>query len=65
MNAPPSIVSFFSIACGISVLTLASLVQAPLPQDNLQAFQDCSKLHPARYCRITYLPSTIEAVAKE
>jgi hypothetical protein len=65
MNALPSIVSFFSITCGISVLMLASLVQVPLPQGNIKAFQDCSRLHPARYCRITHLPSTIKTMAKE
>jgi hypothetical protein len=55
----------FSILSGAFVVLGWSFVAQPLPQDNLKAFQDCSKLHPARYCRITYLPSTIEAVAKE
>jgi hypothetical protein len=55
----------FSILSGAFVVLGWSFVAQPLPQDNLKAFQDCSRLHPARYCRITYLPSTIEAVAKE
>jgi hypothetical protein len=54
-----------SILSGAFVVLGWSFVAQPLPQDDLKAFQDCSKLHPARYCRITYLPSTIEAVAKE
>jgi hypothetical protein len=55
----------FSILSGAFVVLGWSFVTQPLPQDNLKAFQDCSKLHPARYCRITYLPSTINTMAKE
>jgi hypothetical protein len=57
--------SALAVLSGAFVVLGWSFVAQPLPQDNLQAFQDCSKLHPVRYCRITYLPSTIEAVAKE
>jgi hypothetical protein len=64
MNPLPSVVSFFSIACGISMLTLAALVQAPLPEDNAKAYQACSKLHPQKYCAITYFPSKLDAMEK-
>jgi hypothetical protein len=57
MHPLPSIVSFFSIACGISMITLAALVQTPLPKDDLQAYGKCTQLHPERYCAITYAPS--------
>jgi hypothetical protein len=57
MHPLPSIVSFFSIACGISMITLAALVQTPLPKDDLQAYNKCTGLHPQRYCAITYAPS--------
>jgi hypothetical protein len=53
---------FLSSASAFGIL---ALLYQPLPQDNLKAFQDCSKLHPARYCRITHLPSTIKTMAKE
>jgi hypothetical protein len=57
MHPLPSIVSFFSIACGISMITLAALVQTPLPEDDLQAYGKCTQLHPERYCATTYAPS--------
>jgi hypothetical protein len=46
------------------MITLAALVQAPLPEDNAKAKQDCSKLHPQKYCLITYLPSKAKAMEK-
>jgi hypothetical protein len=55
----------FSILSGAFVVLGWSFITQPLPQDNIKAFQDCSKLHPVRYCRITYLPSTIKTMAKE
>jgi hypothetical protein len=64
MNALPSIVSFFSIACGISMITLAALVQAPLPEDNLKAYRACSRLHPQKYCAITHAPSKVRTMGK-
>jgi hypothetical protein len=59
MHPLPSIVSFFSIACGISMITLAALVQTPLPKDDLQAYGKCTQLHPQRYCAITHAPSKV------
>jgi hypothetical protein len=53
---------FLSSASAFGIL---ALLYQPLPQDNIKAFQDCSKLHPVRYCRITHLPSTINTMAKE
>lgn len=49
----------FAALSGV-LLTLAwSYVAQPLPPDNAKAFRDCIKLHPAKYCRSEYLPSTI------
>jgi hypothetical protein len=39
------------------MITLAVLVQTPLPEDDLQAYNKCTRLHPERYCAITYAPS--------
>jgi hypothetical protein len=64
MNALPSIVSFLSVACGISMLTLAALVQSPVPQDNPKMLHECMKIRPERYCRLTHAPSTVRAMDK-
>jgi hypothetical protein len=64
MNALPSIVSFFSIACGISMLTMAALMQGPAPQDNPRMLHECMKIRPERYCRLTHAPSTVSAMKK-
>jgi hypothetical protein len=64
MNPLSSIVSFFSIACGISMIALAALVQAPPPEDNAKAYQACLKLHPQKYCLLAHLPSKVEAMEK-
>ena len=32
---------------------------APKPQDDLKGLAACQLLHPDRYCRLTYAPSTI------
>jgi hypothetical protein len=55
-------VLFLSSASAFGIL---ALLYQPLPQDNIKAFQDCSKLHPQKYCTITYLPSKIKTMAKE
>jgi hypothetical protein len=39
------------------MITLAALVQTPLPKDDLQAYSKCTQIHPQRYCAITYAPS--------
>jgi hypothetical protein len=46
------------------VLGWAHLTQ-PLPQGNLKAYQDCSKLHPQRYCAINYFPSKLETMERK
>jgi hypothetical protein len=46
------------------MITLAALVQAPLPEDNAKAYQACSKLHPQRYCLLTHLPSKVGTMEK-
>lgn len=62
MSPIPSIASFFSIACSMSMLMLAALVQAPEPQDNPAMLRQCMQLHPERYCRLTHAPSTVRAM---
>ena len=47
----------------LPIVTLASLlVLATMPvqqQDDYQALRKCQQLHPERYCRLTYAPSTV------
>lgn len=47
----------------LPLLTLASLLAlATLPvqqQDDPAALRNCMALHPERYCRSTYAPSTV------
>ena len=62
MTGLPSIVSFFSIACGMSMLTLAALVQTPELPDNGPMLRQCMQLHPERYCRLAHAPSTLRAM---
>jgi hypothetical protein len=62
MKNLPSIVSFFSISCGMSMLTLAALVHTPEPQDHPAMLRQCLNIHPERYCRLTYAPSTVKAM---
>ena len=50
-----SIVSFFSIAAGISMLTAAVVIDIKAPVKDAVAYSKCIKLHPARYCSITHL----------
>jgi hypothetical protein len=52
----------FTILSGAFVVLGWSFVTQPLPQDNIKAFQDCSKLHPLKYCAITHFPSKLKAM---
>jgi hypothetical protein len=54
----------FSILSGALVVLGWSFVTQPLPQDNIKAFQDCSRLHPPKYCAITYFPSKLKALER-
>ena len=55
MRDLPPIVSFFSIAAGISMLIGASIIDIKPPAKDALAYHKCIKLHPERYCGITYL----------
>jgi hypothetical protein len=47
----------FSFLSGAFIMIGWSYITQPLPQDDAQAYSACSKLHPQRYCLITYFPS--------
>jgi hypothetical protein len=46
----------------MSMLTLAALVHTPEPQDSPAMLRQCLNIHPERYCRLTYAPSTVKAM---
>jgi hypothetical protein len=50
-----SIISFFSISCGMSVLIIAAILPPARPTVDLQRYQECKQLHPQKYCKITHL----------
>ena len=52
-----SLVSFFSIAAGMSLIIGASIINIPTPVKDALAYNKCIQLHPQRYCAITYLGS--------
>jgi hypothetical protein len=54
----------FIILSGAFIVLGWSYITQPLPEDNAKAYQDCSKLHPQKYCLITYLPSKAKAMEK-
>jgi len=47
---------FLSACCYVLGWSLAT---QPFQQDNLGAAYKCMKLHPERYCRLTYAPNTV------
>lgn len=51
-------ISFAILSAAFVALGWSYVVQ-PLPEDNPKAFQECIKLHPQKYCTITYLPSKV------
>ena len=53
-----SVQSAALLAASATILGLA-IGLAPKPQDDLKGLAACQLLHPDRYCRITYAPSTI------
>lgn len=46
------------VVASVTVLSLA-LGLSPRPQDDLDGLAACLALHPERYCRLTYAPSTV------
>lgn len=57
------LLSFAFLTAAFTTLAWASFTP-PLPQDNAKAFDDCIKLHPQKYCIITYHPSKAETMGK-
>lgn len=54
MRDVPSIVSFFSIAIGFSMFIGAAILDIKPPTKDAFALQECTKIHPIRYCQLTY-----------
>ena len=50
-----SLVAFFSIAAGMSLIIGASIMRTPAPARDAFAYDKCLAIHPARYCGITYM----------
>jgi len=48
-------IAFFSISIGIFTLVGASIIPFPEPAKDALAYGKCIKLHPQRYCAITYM----------
>jgi hypothetical protein len=44
------------------MITLAALVQATEPREDSIMLHKCMKIHPERYCRLTYAPSTVKTM---
>lgn len=55
MRDLPSVTSFFAIAAGISMLFGAAIIDIKPPAKDALAYHKCIKLHPERYCGITFL----------
>jgi hypothetical protein len=50
-----SLVAFFSITAGVSLIIGASTMRTPAPAKDALAYHECIQLHPQRYCAITFL----------
>lgn len=50
-----SATSFFAIACGISMLFGAAIIDIKPPAKDATSYHKCIKVHPERYCGITFL----------
>jgi len=53
-----------AILSGAYVVLGWSYITEKLPQDNLKAYQACSRLHPQRYCAINYFPSKLKTMGR-
>jgi hypothetical protein len=62
----PPMQSFAALAIlsGAYVVLGWSYITEKLPQDNLKAYEACSKLHPQRYCAINYFPSKLKTMGR-
>jgi hypothetical protein len=49
-----------NICAAIAVLVLAATLHSPPQSDNAEGLARCMKLHPERYCRLTFFPSSIK-----
>jgi hypothetical protein len=54
----------FSILFGVLTVLGWSYITPSLPEDDLQAYNKCTQLHPQRYCAITYAPSKMQTMGK-
>jgi len=59
-----SVTAFFSIAAGFSLLIGASFMRTPSPTEDALAYSKCTRLHPQRYCAITYAPSKVQTMER-
>jgi hypothetical protein len=50
-----SLVSFFAIATGISLIIGASIISTPPPVKDALAYQECIEIRPQRHCAIVHL----------
>jgi hypothetical protein len=50
-----SLFAFFSIACGMSLIIGASIINTPAATKGELAYGECIQLRPQRYCAITFL----------
>jgi hypothetical protein len=53
-----------AILSGAYVVLGWSYITEKLPEDNLKAYQACSRLHPQRYCAINYFPSKLKTMGR-
>jgi hypothetical protein len=50
-----SLIAFFSIAAGVSLLIGASIISTPPPAKDALAYQECIEIRPQRHCAIVHL----------
>ena len=58
MHFPSVRSSIFLLGAAAGLIGLALVVPEP-PANDLHGLAACQLLHPDRYCRLTYAPSTI------
>jgi hypothetical protein len=52
----------FTVLSGMFVTLAWSYAAQPLPPDNAQVYEQCTQLHPQRFCAINYFPSKLKAM---
>ena len=50
-----SLVAFFSIAAGVSLIIGASIISTPPPAKDALAYRECIEIRPQRHCAIVHL----------